>query len=221
MSITYNSIYHNLPINTNINKQQGCETVILDRLHSQLEYMTNNHSKVLQVRCDLRYPQDTQIEHKRTHFSKFNKNLKRNLERNNKLPKDGKSRSEKVPLKDHPKHNIDPHITLVIEQHTPEHYPHAHVLVHVNGNIKQSANDILQRAERIWNSTLNIPEKNGLVDHCNKKGTNSFMIDRNSDNYSDTINNAFYQASYLAKTRGKENTPKSVWTVLGTRLPKI
>jgi hypothetical protein len=46
------------------------------------------------------------------------------------------------------------------------------------------------------------------------------MIDRNAPDYEDTLNKAFHQASYLAKTRGKEHKPSHVWRALGTKVPK-
>jgi hypothetical protein len=270
--ITYDKTYNDLPINTNVDKQLRCNTVILNRLCSQSEYMSNNHSKVLQVRLDLHYPQNIQIEPKQSDFSKFNKNFKRNLERNYKLPKEGKLRSEKTSPNEVGRssggHKVDPHITLVIENHANDQrhmnsskckyneqinnsnmngvnkcnmnevnqHPHAHVLVHVNGNAKRSAYDIQQRAVREWDTIIKTKVKqseqnitnerslsqtnNGLVDFCNKNGPSAYLIDRNDPNYEDIKKQAFYQASYLAKTRGKEDKAKGSWTMLGTRLPK-
>jgi hypothetical protein len=191
--------------------------------------MINHHSKVLQVRFDLRYCRDNSRQPQQGDFTKFNKNFKRNLERNYKLPKEGRIRSDKVRSKENPisqtEHQVDPHIVMVIEKHThnastQDMHPHAHVLVHVNGNAKQSGYDIQQRAVREWNTVLGVKENNGLVDFCNRQGPSSYMIDRNSPQYEDIKNKAFHQASYLAKIRGKDERNKGQWLVMGTRIPK-
>jgi hypothetical protein len=211
---------------------QGCNTEILDRLYNQIEYMLHKHSKVVQVRLDLHYPQNDSIKPNKNDFSIFNRNFKRNLERNYPLPKEGKIRSEKIHFKDNitqRKNTVDPIITLVIEKHTnntqkgdvdKEYHHHAHVLVHVNGNAKQSGYDIQQRAVREWNIVLGVKGNNGLIDFCNRKKTSSYMVDRNSPNYEDVKNQAFHQASYLSKTRGKEEHDKGKWRIMGTRIPK-
>jgi hypothetical protein len=184
--------------------------------------MIENHSKVLQVRFDLRYPQDHSIEPQQGDFSKFSKNLKRNLERNYPLPEEGKIRSKKIHFQheDLPqaKHQVDPHITLVTEKHTTDNHPHAHVVVHVNANVKKSPYDIQLRAVREWNTVLGTTGNIGLVDFCNRENTCSYIIDRNSSDFETMKNQAFHQASYLAKIRGKEDKDKGSWRVIGTRL---
>jgi hypothetical protein len=231
MPITYQQTYQGLPINTNKEKQQGCDTTILDRLYDQTQYMINKYAKVLQVRFDIRYPQDNSIEPRNDDFTRFNRNFKRNLERNYPLPKENKIRAEKINFKDNPiqhKNTVDPMITLVIEKHhnntqksdTEKEHPHAHVLVHVNGNEKKSGYDIQQRAVREWNTVLDVNGNNGLVDFCNRQGPSSYMIDRNNPEYEAVKNQAFHQASYLAKTRGKEEHNKGQWRIMGSRIPK-
>jgi hypothetical protein len=231
MQLTYEPTYKNLSINTNKEKMQGCDIAILDRIYNQLEYMVNKHSKVLQVRFDLHYPQDNSIELKQGDFTRFNRNFKRNLERNYPLPKDGKIRSEKIHFKNEPihqKNKVDPMITLVVEKHTnntqkgdtDKQHPHAHVLVHVNGNAKKEPYDIQQRAVREWNTVLGVSGNTGLVDFCDRQGQSSYIVDRNQPDFESTINAAFHQASYLAKVRGKEDRSKGQWLVMGTRIPK-
>ncbi len=46
------------------------------------------------------------------------------------------------------------------------------------------------------------------------------MINRNSNDFQDQINACSYQASYLAKERGKDKQAKGSWSILGTRVPK-
>jgi hypothetical protein len=222
MSITYQPTYNDLSINTNKEKRYGCDTMILKRLYEQQEHVIQQHSKVLQVRIDLRYPHDDSIEPQQGDFHRFCKNFNRNLERNYPLVEEGKVRSKKIHFKNEDvpsiKHKVDPHITLVAEKHTTENHPHAHVVVHVNGNAKKSSYDIQQRAVREWNTVLGTSGDVGLVDFCNRGNTCSYIIDRNSSDFETIKNKAFHQASYLAKTRGKEEKAKGSWRVIGSRI---
>jgi hypothetical protein len=222
MTITYQPTYNNLTINTNKERRHGCDTVILDRLDDQFNHMIERHSKVLQVRLDLRYPQDHSVEPQQGDFHRFCKNFKRNLERNYPLVEEGKVRSKKIHFKNEDipsiKHQVDPHITLVLEKHTTENHPHAHVVVHVNGNAKKSPYGIQQRAVREWNTVLGTTGNTGLVDFCDRENTCSYIIDRNSPDFETIRNQAFHQASYLAKMRGKEDRNKGSWRVIGSRI---
>lgn len=240
MSTTYEPQYTGYKINTNQNKGLGCDTDILDALQSQYEYMQKNHVRVFQVRLDLRYPKDGSVTPQKGDFTKFIKNYTRNLERNYKLPSEGKKRAtsrtdnQGLPIKK--RHNVDPHITLVVEKHVSTHelqkdtnsqnnfshanHPHAHVLVHVNGSVKKSAYDIQQRAAREWETVLGVSNNSGLVDFCNREAPCFYMIDRNDPDHQQVKDDAFHQASYLAKVRGKEAREKGSWKVMGTRIPQ-
>lgn len=225
MAITYEQKFNGYSINTSEERAEGCDTKILKRLQEQTKYMTETHCKVLQLRFDFRYPQDfqetTQKESKK-HVSKCQKNLIRNLDRNNKIPKEGRERSERRTDEDRiskTQHRVDPMITLVIEEHDEGKHPHVHALIQVNGNAKQKPFDIQKRAEREWATALDIEDATGLVHYCNSNGPGSYLIDRNKD-FEATRDKASKQASYLAKTRGKEGRPKGTWSVTGTRIPK-
>jgi len=54
MKTIYEQTYQGLAINTNKEKNQGCYTEILDRLNSQVDIGLSKHSKLIQVRMDLR-----------------------------------------------------------------------------------------------------------------------------------------------------------------------
>lgn len=235
MAITYASRHNGYKINTDKNKKLGCDTKILDKLQGNLEYMTEKHVRTLQVRLDLRYPTDGSAKPQKGDFTQFIKNYKRNLERNYKLPEDGKVRGKsRIDKNSKPltkRHSVDPMIALVTEKHREKgkkndgqqaerRNPHAHVVVHVNGSIKKDADDVQQRAVREWQTVLGLTDRPDLVDFCDKNGPCSYMIDRGSPDYRQIMNDAFNQMSYLAKERGKEEKAKGAWKVMGTRVPK-
>ncbi|MDY0204867.1 MAG: hypothetical protein RBR49_12195 [Desulfovibrio desulfuricans] len=95
MDITYESTFNGYPINTKEKQGMGCYTKGLAILQDKLESMTENHSKVLVTRVDLRYPQDGSIEPASKDITVFNKNLTRDLERNNILPESGRLRGKR------------------------------------------------------------------------------------------------------------------------------
>lgn len=118
MDITYEQTFNGYPINTDREKGMGCYTKGLAILQDKLESMMENHSKVLVTRVDLRYPQDGSVEPSSNDFTLFNKNLTRDLERNNILPETGRLRGKKRNDSNKtPKHQVDPSVTIVCEKH--------------------------------------------------------------------------------------------------------
>lgn len=194
MNIIYDNIYKNHPINTNSKNAHGCITEILDKIKSNFDDMLSKHSKVFALRFDIRYPKgDTTYD--KNKINDFNYNFKRNLNR------------EKV----QGGHKVDPRLISVHEKHKSDKN-HYHYLLLVNGNAHQSGYYLHQKANKIWKNMLDSSE-DGLVDFCNTGHKNGIMIDKNSPEFEKQYNEAFYQASYLAKKRGKENPDKGAWLV--------
>jgi hypothetical protein len=217
--------YRGYSINTADGKYD-CSTAILDKYLDSLEYMLNKHSKVLQTRFDVRIPQHSAITLEQ--LQRFPEYLKRNLQRNNPLPQEGRVRSTG---KNNCKNQVDPHIIRVTERTSADNNPHQHYVVLVNGNAKQSGWDIQQRAQHeLANATRLTPDQvQGMIHFCNtskdknaphKKMPSFYMLDRNAEDFQQKLDQAVHQGSYLAKTRSKEHTPKGKWTVSATRLPK-
>ncbi len=77
-NVTYHATCNGFPINTNQIMEQGCFTQILNKYHTHLIDMVNNHSKVMQVRFDLCYPQGGSVIPSNTHIHDFNYNCKEN-----------------------------------------------------------------------------------------------------------------------------------------------
>ena len=190
---------------------------VKDFYEKHLNDMTQRHSKVFQTRFDLHYPQDGSVEYDPKQIRDFNEYMKRDLERNNPLPKEGKKRSSGKTEAD--KHKVDPRIISVKEQKDSPH-PHYHCIALVNGNAKRSTQDIHKRAERQWANALGTENVTGLVDYCDGQDLASIMIDRNKSDCAITTEAAKVQASYLAKPQGKEKLPSRFWKVTGSRVPK-
>jgi len=197
-SITYETTYNNHPINTNKEKQLGCYTKALEKIESTLDRMLEKHSKIMLVRFDVRYPDDGNIICKSNQPSDFAYNLKRCLNR------------EKIAGG----HRVDAKIIHVQEQDTSER-PHFHFAVVVNANAKNKAFPILQKADALWKTMMNT-EQGGLVDFCNTK-KNGIVVDKGKMDFQERYDEVFHQASYLAKTRGKEHRDKGSWLIKTSR----
>ena len=75
-NITFLPEYNNYPINTDINKKQGCYEKALDKIESTFNSMLDQHSKVMVVRFDVRYPNNDNIQCNKNQVYDFSYNLK-------------------------------------------------------------------------------------------------------------------------------------------------
>lgn len=192
--VTYENTYKGHSINTNKDKGLGCYEKALEKIDEVLESMLERHSKVMLIRFDVRYPQTENIICDKKQVSDFTYNLKRSLNR------------EKVVGG----HKVDAKIIHVQEQDTGER-PHFHFAVVVNGNAKNRAFPILQKADALWKTMLKT-EQAGLVDFCGSHA-NGIIIDKSKPDFQERYEDVFYQASYLAKIRGKEHRDKGSWLI--------
>ena len=197
-SITFQSYFKNHPINTNEDKGLGCYEKALEKIESSFDSMLDKHSKIMIIRFDVRYPQNENIVCGKSQVSDFTYNLKRSLNR------------EKIGGG----HRVDAKIIHVQEQDR-SHNPHHHFAVVVNANAKNKYFPILLKAETLWKNTLNTAHS-GLVDYCNSK-QNGIIVDQSKDDFQAKYDEAFYQVSYLAKVRGKENREKGSWLIKASR----
>lgn len=202
-TLTTENNYNGKTINTNKEKEQSCIEEILKPINAHLEDMLDKHSQVCVVRFDLRTPNGAEeLNHKQV--GRIFENMKRALK--NKEYAGG--------------HNPDPRFIGV--QENQERGTHYHCVALVNANAIQNPHTIYQTAEKYLANSLGIPqeETKGLVDYCNQKGESGIIIKRGSPDEKEDVNSVMYQVSYLAKERGKENTPKSQHLWVGTRVPK-
>lgn len=196
--ITYEKTFNSHPINTDKEHGLGSYTKILRRTDNVLNSMIDDHSKVMTVRFDIRFPHNSNIENCSKLVSKFNYNLKRKLNR------EYISGGHKVDAK-----------TIYVEEQNKGKNPHYHFAVIVNANAKHKHYDIQQKANELWKYQTDSKEE-GLVDFCNKH-KNGIIIDKNSDNFKEMHDKVFFQLSYLAKVNSKENRCKGSWLIRGSR----
>lgn len=216
MAKTTSKTYNGLSINAGPNKP--CDTAILERLDKDLQYMLSKYSRVLEKRSDLHYPEDGSISPNPRDIYRLNDNLRRELTRNNPLPKEGKKRSSG--RKGSPaSHQVDPLISWVKERATGNPHPHYHIDILVNGNAIKSGWSIQKRIEKQWANVLGLDKAHGLVNNCNQSGPDSILIDKSSPNFAEQVNKATYRRSYLAKTKDKDRS-KGENRYGGTRVPK-
>ncbi len=218
MGKTKSNTFKGFTINTG-DGRYSCDEYILEQYDQRFQYLLSRHSRVLQKRFDLHYPQDGSVIPTPEHIYRCTENLRRDLKRNNPLPKEGKKRSsgrKGIATS----HNVDPQILWVKEQENGNPNPHYHLVVLVNGNAIKSGWSIQQRAEKQWANALQLDEAKGLVNNCNQSGPDSILVDKNSPEFETDINKAYYQGSYPAKTRGKERRAKGENRAGGTRVPK-
>ena len=202
MNTTFCSTHNGLHINTNQSKGLGCITSMLHNYQQCLICMIKAHSKVMQVRFDLHYPNDGNIVPIRKHLYDFNYNLKRKLQR-------------EVIIGGH---RVDPQI-LWTEENNVSSAPHYHFILLVNGNANNDYKALLRNTVNpLWKKTIN-SDNDGLVDYCDKNGPNGLMITRSSPDVLTQINRCSYQASYLAKIKTKDARGKGCWLMGGSRVP--
>ena len=201
MDITFANLHNGLQINADQDKGLGCITSMLDNYQTKLTYMISAHSKVMQVRFDLHYPDDGSVIPSRQHIYDFNYNLKRKLQRNKKTGG----------------HPVDPKL-LWTEEKSLSLNPHYHYILLVNGNTKNSYWTLLDEIiSPLWKDTIKSTDNKGLVDYCDKGGPNGLMAIRSSPDFLNQLNQLSYQASYITKIKTKNNISKGNWLMGGSR----
>lgn len=205
--VTYENEYRDLPINTNKEKGLGCHSSSLQSYREKLDYMTENHSKVLQVRFDLRYPGDNSVPYDQRHISRFCEYMKRSSDRNKVC-----------------NHLVDMKLEWVPDKKKNSSHPHYHCLALLNGNAVKSEYAVFQKAEHYWGIVLKSSHE-GLVHFCNKdrdgkQQENGLMYRRGSADAEEALKKMQYQASYIAKARDKEGLAKGSWIRGGSRISK-
>lgn len=202
-TLTTETEFNGRSINTDKEKGQSCIEEILNPIHTHLNDMIQNHSQVMAVRFDMRAPQGAEdLNNKQV--GRIFENMGRAL-----------NRKEYVGG-----HAPDPRFIGVSEdQGNGAHY---HCLALVNANAIQNQYTIHKAAEKYLGKALGLTEEEtkGLVHNCNTNGENGTIIRRGSADEKEKINQVMHQASYLAKEKSKENTPKGQHLWVGTRVPK-
>ena len=182
----------------------ACDIKILNEIERQFQYAEESKSKSYFMRYDVRLPEGLDYTDNglfREFQSKYIKN-----------------RSRK---------GFKPQYVAVREQ-SKEKHQHYHVALWLDGQKTQNIHDHIATAERLWNKTLGLPDKEngyGLIDDCTKsrsgaKQINGVMLRKDDPAYETKKNDCFRRASYLAKVNSKGNTPKGQRELFSSRIPK-
>ena len=201
--ITTSNTYRGYSINTGKDNNLPCSTKPLDQIIDTVEYMTDNHSKVLALRADIHSEQDTERVLTRREVTRVIENTRRNI---NSRFKDSKNQPD---LK----------FIVTTEQTSPEAKPHYHVMAFANGNTIQNGYSIFSELNKQVKNKLDT-DNDGLVHFSESNGQQGIMIDRNSDDFEQQMNNAVHAGSYLAKTSSKKHTQKGLWVSSSSRIKK-
>lgn len=200
---TTSNTYRGYTINTGKNNNLPCKTKPLDQIINTVEYMTDNHSKVLALRADIHSEHDSERVLTRREVTRVIENTKRNI---NSRFKDSKNQPD---LK----------FIVTTEQTSPEAKPHYHVMAFANGNAIQNGYSIYTELNKQVKNKLDT-DNDGLVHFSESNGQKGIMIDRNADDFEQKKNNTVYAGSYLAKTRTKEHNPKGSRVSSSSRVKK-
>ena len=202
--ITTENTYNNYPIMTDEKRGLACDEKILHEIERQFDYAEETKNKIFFMRYDIRFPEGYNHADNgvfREFQSKFMKNLSRK--------------------------GLKPQYVAVREQ-SKEKHQHYHVALLLDGQKTQSIHNHIQTAERLWDLTLGLPEKEngyGLIDDCttNRNGDkqeNGVMLRYDDPFRYDKKESCFKRASYLAKCTTKGNTPKGQRELFSSRIPR-
>lgn len=200
---TLETTFNNHPIMTDKERGLGCDTKILTEIDRQFEHAEKTKSKIFLMRYDIRFPEEYGYADNgifREFQSKFIKNLSRK--------------------------GLHPQYVAVREQSREKHQ-HYHVALMLDGQKTQNIHSHIVIAERLWNSTLGLPEREngyGLIDDCTtnrngEKQVNGVMLRPDDPERDQKKDECFRRASYLAKTNTKGYAPKGQRELFSSRIP--
>jgi len=181
--------FNGLSIMTDEQRDLSCREDILTAIFKRMNASVSQH-RTLFTRFDLRFPFHYDLSLNNDAVTRFFNTFSVFLKRN----------------------NLEPQYVWVCEQSGDGHQ-HYHCLLLTHGRREYSYIRILQVAQRIWNQVLGLPadENNGLVNFCNRDRygvdqKNGLILYPNPSN-NETFKEAFYWASYMAKSNTKINIP--------------
>ena len=198
--------YGSYPVMVNAEQEQFCDEKILKKIKEQFDYAEKTKRKIWFMRYDVRFQGEEGGGRSDNHlFSEFQSKFIKNLTRQ----------------------QLKPQYVAVREQSREKHQ-HYHVALWLDGQKTQSVHNHIQTAERLWNRSLELPERAngyGLVDDCTrsragKKQVNGVMLRKDDPNYESKKDDCFRRASYLAKVNTKADDLNGSREIMTSRIPK-
>ena len=201
---TTETTFNHHPIMTDKEKGLSCSQKILNEIDRQFEHAEKTKSKIFFMRYDIRFPKE---------YGQANNNVFRNFQ-----SKFMKNLSRK---------GLKPQYVAVREQ-SKEKHQHYHVALLLDGHKTQSIHNHIETAERLWDSTLGLPEREngyGLIDDCTtnrngEKQVNGVMLRQDDPEREQKKDECFRRASYLAKINTKGYAPKGQRELFSSRIPQ-
>ena len=187
----------------------GFNSRILNEIDRQFEFAERTKDDVLFVRYDIQFPDgaapknDEKVNAAYRVFQiKFMKNLSRK--------------------------GLKPQYVAVREE-SPVEPPHYHVALMLDGQKAQAVQDHIKTAERLWESTLGLPAKEGgyglisdcTTDHHGEKQLNGVMLSKADPEMEQKKSDCIQKTNQLAKTDDKGLAPKWQRELFSSRLPKM
>lgn len=211
--------YRGYTINNGQDGNLHCHIKTLDQIIGTVEHMTAEHSRVLSVRLDIQNTAAgrTGNNGQEIDYALDSKDMTRIIESAtrtlNSKSKNGKN-------------DPDVHWVWTAEKTSPDDKPHFHVNAFVNGNaihngysVKEAVSRAVKNKLQNANSTPN-ESYDGLVNFSGSNGAKGKLIERNSPEVEQQINDVVFAGSYLAKVRTKEFNSKGSRVSSCTRIPR-
>lgn len=197
--------YNDHPVMVDPEKKLYCDKKILKTIEDQFDYAEQSKKRVFFMRYDIRFPEDVNEHADNKLVRDFQANLVKTLKRQ----------------------GLNPNYLLVREQSREKHQ-HYHGVLMLEGRKTQSIHNHIATAERLWDSALDLPPREGgygLIDDCTKdrngnRQENGVMLRHDDPDYEAKRNECFRRASYLAKINQKASTPKGHRELFSSRIPK-
>ena len=190
-NIVYGSSYRGYRINNGKNSEHSCYKDSLDKTINIIENKTQRHNKAHMTRIDVHPPQGMpEIEASKA-MTRVVESMLREISRKHK----------------HSSHDPDISVIRTTEIGSHENNLHFHFSILSNGNAIQNGYTFLEsmtrHSERIFGSSMS-----GRVNYSSSNNGTGIMINRNSPDYEEKLQEAVYAGSYLAKTNTKDNLRK-------------
>lgn len=211
--------YRGYTINNGQDGNLHCHIKTLDQIIGTVEHMTAEHSRVLSVRLDIQNTAAgrTGNNGQEIDYALDSKDMTRIIESAtrtlNSKSKNGKN-------------DPDVHWVWTAEKTSPDDKPHFHVNAFVNGNAIHNGYSVKEAVSRAVKNKLqnanNTPNESydGLVNFSGSNGAKGKLIERNSPEVEQQINDVVFAGSYLAKVRTKEFNPKGSRVSSCTRIAR-
>ncbi len=211
--------YRGYTINNGQDGNLHCHIKTLDQIIGTVEHMTAEHSRVLSVRLDIQNTAAgrTGNNGQEIDYALDSKDMTRIIE--------SATRTLNSKLKEG-KNDPDVHWVWTTERTSPNDKSHFHVNAFVNGNaikngysVKEAVSRAVKNKLQSANHTSN-ESYDGLVNFSGSNGAKGKLIERNSPEVEQQINDVVFAGSYLAKVRTKEFNPKGSRVSSCTRISR-